>query len=140
MGEWQFLLTLPTSGPLAPKALCKGAILFKADDLGGTFSDEKKYEFELYIWNIAEKSAPAEPIEELGPKPAPGVLETPPITDEGPTEEPAQESAPETAKPEEVEEAPDPDATAQPARSEDHSGGQPVEPLETPSDVSDSDQ
>jgi hypothetical protein len=57
MGEWDFWAVLPKGiSNLPPNALCRGEIVFKVglaevdDDLTHTFSDLKKYPFEVYNW------------------------------------------------------------------------------------------
>ncbi|MBI5139504.1 hypothetical protein HZA26_02755 [Candidatus Nomurabacteria bacterium] len=57
MGEWRFLVFLPfLDTGLPPGALCRGTIFFKAGlagvapELANTFSDEKKYNFEIQNW------------------------------------------------------------------------------------------
>ena len=79
MGEWDFEVSLPNppSG-LAPYAVCRGAIIFAAGlansdgTMSNTFTDQKRYTFEITNWGIPEEIA--EPIVEETPLLVPEVL------------------------------------------------------------------
>ncbi len=67
MGEWQFLVSLPVvNAELEPNAICKGEIIFNAgladvaEELIHTYTDEKRYPFELENWG-------EEPITKVAP-------------------------------------------------------------------------
>ena len=67
MGEWQFLVSLPVDNTeLEPNAICKGEVIFSAgladvaEELIHTYTDEKRYPFELKNWG-------EEPITKVAP-------------------------------------------------------------------------
>jgi hypothetical protein len=116
MGEWSFLSSLPEHNKdLDPKAVCKGEIIFRAglagvaEDLMHTFSDEKRYKFEVVNWD--------KKLDEEGPTVRATVLDTVGVSEE-PEEEREPEAEPEVKPEIETVETPSLGVSALPPESE----------------------
>ncbi len=68
VGEWTFTASLPSSTDIPSGAICRGEIVFKVElsgvesDLSKTFTDEKRYSFEVQNWTAKVEETTKEEI------------------------------------------------------------------------------